>query len=329
MRFAPVRLFWLVVGSVMGAVLLAGCFQTAGEPLPPTATGGVAPAAVPTQEPVLVITNTQPPLAQPTTPVPVLPTQTPAELPPTDVIPGLSEGQTEGGLAAGETPSEAIPPIEATSPFGEGVGGLEPTGVAVAQDFTATPTSTTFVLPTATPTVPLGTGALTATAIIAERTATVAANQTASATALGTFVPSETPTPTATLPPGVTPPSPTPGGDCVHVVQRGETAYGIARRYGVTLAQIAQANNVTNLSILSIGQPLVIPGCGTTGITPVPGLPSGLPPSPSSGRIHVIQPGENLYRIALRYGVTVAALANANGIANINYIRAGDTLVIP
>ncbi|HLA44321.1 MAG TPA: LysM domain-containing protein, partial [Aggregatilineales bacterium] len=31
---------------------------------------------------------------------------------------------------------------------------------------------------------------------------------------------------------------------------------------------------------------------------------------------HVVQPGENLYRIALRYGVSVQAIAQANGIAN-------------
>ena len=32
--------------------------------------------------------------------------------------------------------------------------------------------------------------------------------------------------------------------------------------------------------------------------------------------VHVVQPGENLFRIALRYGVTVNAIANANGLTN-------------
>ncbi len=44
---------------------------------------------------------------------------------------------------------------------------------------------------------------------------------------------------------------------------------------------------------------------------------------------HVIQPGENLFRIALRYGISTEALAQANGITNTAQIYAGQTLVIP
>ena len=45
--------------------------------------------------------------------------------------------------------------------------------------------------------------------------------------------------------------------------------------------------------------------------------------------IHIVQRGENLYRIALRYGVTVQAIAAANGIVNPHRIYAGQRLVIP
>lgn len=44
---------------------------------------------------------------------------------------------------------------------------------------------------------------------------------------------------------------------------------------------------------------------------------------------HVVQPGENLYRIALRYGVTVQAVAQANNITNPNLIYVGQSLTIP
>lgn len=44
---------------------------------------------------------------------------------------------------------------------------------------------------------------------------------------------------------------------------------------------------------------------------------------------HVIQPGENLYRIALRYGVSVTELAQANSITNQSRILAGQSLIIP
>ena len=44
---------------------------------------------------------------------------------------------------------------------------------------------------------------------------------------------------------------------------------------------------------------------------------------------HTIQPGENLFRIALRYGVGMDAIAQANGITDIRHIYAGQQLVIP
>jgi len=44
---------------------------------------------------------------------------------------------------------------------------------------------------------------------------------------------------------------------------------------------------------------------------------------------HTVQPNENLFRISLRYGVTVRAIADANGIANPNLIVIGRVLNIP
>jgi len=47
------------------------------------------------------------------------------------------------------------------------------------------------------------------------------------------------------------------------------------------------------------------------------------------GSGHCVRHGETMYRIASMYGVTVHALAAANGIWNPNYIRAGQCLTIP
>lgn len=44
---------------------------------------------------------------------------------------------------------------------------------------------------------------------------------------------------------------------------------------------------------------------------------------------YVVQPGDNLFRISLRFGTTVNAIAQANGIANPNIIFVGQVLVIP
>lgn len=59
-------------------------------------------------------------------------------------------------------------------------------------------------------------------------------------------------------------------------------------------------------------------------------LPMGVQTvSASSCPIHIVQRGENLYRISLRYGTTVQAIAAANGIANPSRIYAGQRLNIP
>lgn len=61
------------------------------------------------------------------------------------------------------------------------------------------------------------------------------------------------------------------------------------------------------------------------------GLSFGVPANAQDGsqQTHVVQSGENLFRIALRYGITVDALATANGITDPTLIYAGQTLVIP
>jgi murein DD-endopeptidase MepM/ murein hydrolase activator NlpD len=45
--------------------------------------------------------------------------------------------------------------------------------------------------------------------------------------------------------------------------------------------------------------------------------------------LHVVQRGENLYRIALHYGVTVEAIAEANGIEDETQLEVGTALTIP
>jgi LysM repeat protein len=52
-------------------------------------------------------------------------------------------------------------------------------------------------------------------------------------------------------------------------------------------------------------------------------------PSPTTLLYHIVQPGENLTRIANQYGVTVDALAAANNLTNASQILSGTVLIIP
>jgi LysM repeat protein len=106
------------------------------------------------------------------------------------------------------------------------------------------------------------------------------------------------------------------GGTTVtHVVQVGENLFRIALKYGTTVEAIAAANGIVNPNRIYEGQQLLIPQGGGT--------------SEPTVSYHVVQPGETLSGIAMRYGTTPWAIAAANSIANVNYVRAGQTLRIP
>ncbi len=146
------------------------------------------------------------------------------------------------------------------------------------------------------------------------------------------------------------PNAPQEGDPCTYVVQAGDTAFYVATVHGLTLVDLIEANGLENADYLFEGQVLQIPGCGEiplggdgasdggTGlqppaVTPVPGIVASPTPRPTSvdgSTIHVVQAGENLFRISLQYGVTVQDIVAANGLPNENAILSiGQELVIP
>ena len=100
-----------------------------------------------------------------------------------------------------------------------------------------------------------------------------------------------------------------------YTVKSGDTLYGIASKYGLTVNELKQLNNLTS-DLLSIGQVLNVSNSGT----------SNTPSNPSN--TYVVKSGDSLYSIARRYGVTVDALKSANG-KNSNLLSIGEVLVIP
>jgi LysM repeat protein len=126
---------------------------------------------------------------------------------------------------------------------------------------------------------------------------------------------SETAAPTSA--PGATP-EPVPAGGTVHTVQAGENLFRIALRYGTTVDALAQANGLSNTSIVYVGQQLTIPSA------------TGQPAQPSpGGSTYVVQAGDNLFRIALSYGLSHVDLAQYNGIAYPYNVYVGQVIQIP
>jgi len=106
-------------------------------------------------------------------------------------------------------------------------------------------------------------------------------------------------------------------GQRIHVVQAGDTLWSIASRYGMTVGNLVTANGLSDAGVLYIGQRLLIPGS------------EGEPGTSVSTRVYVIRRGDTLSAIALRNGVTLLALLQANGLSKYQWIYPGQRLVIP
>ncbi len=125
-----------------------------------------------------------------------------------------------------------------------------------------------------------------------------------------------------TPPPGGAPLHPLADGGQGVTVQKGDTLSSIARRHGVSVAELCRANGLTSTSVIRVGQKLSLPTAGKRN-TPVA--------TTSSARTHKVQPGETLGSIAARHHTTVAKILQANGMRadQANRIRAGQVLRLP
>lgn len=99
-----------------------------------------------------------------------------------------------------------------------------------------------------------------------------------------------------------------------YTVKAGDSLYTIGQLFGVSWVEIAEANGLVNPNHIIPGQLLKIPGSA---------------PGPAPEFTHVVQPGETLFRISLRYGVNWMAIAQENNIESPYVIYTGQTLVIP
>ncbi|MCP4542548.1 MAG: LysM peptidoglycan-binding domain-containing protein [Chloroflexi bacterium] len=133
-----------------------------------------------------------------------------------------------------------------------------------------------------------------------------------------TDAPSTTAVPTFTPSPAQPTATPSPTGEVKHTVQPGENLFRIALRYGTTVDAVSAANGIANPAMIYVGQVLTISSSATT-----------QPPSTEGETTYVVQPGDNLFRIALRYNLSYTALAQHNSIANPASIYVGQVIYIP
>ncbi len=117
----------------------------------------------------------------------------------------------------------------------------------------------------------------------------------------------------------------------VYLVRPGDTLFNIAARFRVSVSVIININHLFNPFVVFPGMRLLVPMVYPAYPT-YPTYPSypTYPTYPmSSSQIYIVQPGDTLSAIALRYRVSVFAIVIANNIPNPNLIFPGMRLVIP
>jgi lysozyme len=108
-----------------------------------------------------------------------------------------------------------------------------------------------------------------------------------------------------------------------HTIAAGDSFESVANKYGVTVRELVNANPqlLKSGDSLTVPVAVAIPTENTGGSSPTSGG--------TTTRSHTVKAGDTLYALAIKYGTTVAAIATANNITNLNNISVGQVLTIP
>jgi LysM repeat protein len=149
---------------------------------------------------------------------------------------------------------------------------------------------------------------------------TATASQTPTSTPVPpTDIPEDTPTATVTAGPS---PTSTP---VLYTVVAGDSLFTIAEQFKANVCTMMIINNITDPSLLSVGQVLIIPGPDTQLPTPTP-LPTGLPRGTTLE--YVVQCGDTLDSIASKFNSTGDDIARTNKITDPLSIQIGQVLQV-
>ncbi len=119
-----------------------------------------------------------------------------------------------------------------------------------------------------------------------------------------------------------------PAGEGTVEVGNGMTLYSIARSHGLTVAELAAANEIPAPFAVHPGQVLRIPDGGGRAVALAKPLSSGRKLQ-ESGATHRVASGDTFYSLGRKYGVPPYAIADLNGLGHSTSLSLGQSLKIP
>ncbi|MFQ3573060.1 MAG: LysM peptidoglycan-binding domain-containing protein [Thermodesulfovibrionales bacterium] len=112
-------------------------------------------------------------------------------------------------------------------------------------------------------------------------------------------------------------------GETTYQVKKGDNLYSISRQFGTSVEDIMSANNMDSID-LKVGQDLIIPK-RPEGKKEQQNIAKKTSSNRSLERYHVVKKGDNIWRIAKQYRLTVNELKRINGLES-NSLRIGQKL---
>ena len=111
----------------------------------------------------------------------------------------------------------------------------------------------------------------------------------------------------------------------IYEVRPGDTLTRIAAAHNITVTELAQINNITNPSLLRVGQKIKIPSRQTTS----PEKKNTAQHSAPAYKIYTIQKGDTLYSIAKKHQIPLSELLHLNNLSSNDIVKIGQQLKIP
>ena len=105
-----------------------------------------------------------------------------------------------------------------------------------------------------------------------------------------------------------------------HIVQPGETLSQIARLYGTTVADLQELNGLADADYVRYGQRLLIDAGETAAPVPEPA---------ESYQLYTVQPGDTLFRLAGKHGISLTKFMSINGFSEEEWLKLGQELLVP